>query len=78
MATTRAASRLAMADRLVDIRVMADRETVAEIATALSGVFTVVRESRDYENRLAASEYDRVIGARALRSKLRVHQQGER
>jgi hypothetical protein len=39
-----------MADRLVGIRLVADRESVAEHATALRSVFTVVSESRDHQD----------------------------
>jgi hypothetical protein len=39
-----------MADRVVGIRLVADRPSVAELATALRGVFAVLSESRDQED----------------------------
>jgi hypothetical protein len=39
-----------VADRVVGIRLAADRESVAELATALRSVFAVVSESRDHKD----------------------------
>jgi hypothetical protein len=41
-----------MADRVVGVRLRADRESVAELATALRSLFAVLFESEDREDRV--------------------------
>jgi hypothetical protein len=51
-----------MADRVVGVRLVADRESVAELATALRSLFTVLVESEDREDRIDPGMVTRYLG----------------
>jgi hypothetical protein len=51
-----------MADRVVGVRLVADRESVAELATALRSLFTVLVESEDREDAIDPRMVTRYLG----------------
>jgi hypothetical protein len=52
----------AMADRIVGVRLVADRESVDELATALRTLFTVLVESEDREDEMDPRMVTRYLG----------------